>query len=240
MNRLPGPLHLFLILSVLTGCNSLNFKEFHQIRSKIIDEQMVFHAKTPTTEDWVLSYHLLTFKPERTTQRFPLILAFHGTGDEGRKYLEVWKKEALGNRVFVLAPEITFINNEVFYQWLDRIIDRYPIDRKKIFLAGVSSGALTARWMMLERPSFWKGVIFVASPDDGWVEKLDLRNFPSLLFVHGGRDKQYSLRRISGLVESLRRSGVDAQLIADSKAGHEHRPEWNARIFEWIRRRIYS
>ena len=185
-------------------------------------------------------YQLLTFEPAKADQRFPLLLVLHGTGETSRHYFELWEKEAKRRKVIVVAPAIQELNLDNFYLLVEEIARKYPVDRERILLAGVSSGALVARWLLNKRPSFWRGVILVASPTgEHWAEAADVAGFPPLLFVHGGRDPQFKLEEIAQQAEVLKERGVKTTLFSYPDAGHEQRPEWSRRIFDWMEARLY-
>ena len=213
-----------LIYLLGSGCNSLQHNQLEKSPSRLY-----------AGEFQEIPYQLLTFEPQNRDERFALVFALHGTGMNGKQYLEIWKKEAARRRVMVLAPTIEILNLEKFYALVDEISRQYPVDQKKIFLAGVSSGALLARWMLTKRPDFWKGVIFVASPtEEWWAGSVDLGGYPPILYVHGGRDKQFEINKIQHFVDYLKSKGVDTEFFPDAKAGHEHKSEWNSKIFQWI------
>ena len=157
------------------------------------------------------------------------------------EYLEVWEEEAKGRRVMVLAPDLSSavrngtMDLKLLYELVDEIASRFPVDKERMILAGVSAGALIARRMLIDRPSYkWKAVIFIASPDDPWPSYVDVKSFPSVLFVHGAYDDQFKLENIKQSVMSLKEKGVDTELIQDPEGGHEHNEEWNKEIFDWI------
>jgi len=190
---------------------------------------------------------LSTFKPTRKGQRFPLLLALHGRGGNGRDYLDVWKDEADRRHVMVLAPTRTRGYSDeaddmvAFYRLVEEIVRQYPVARDKIFLAGDSSGALVARWLVLSNPGGWKKVVFVSSPPfEQWEDLPDGGRLPPILYVHGVADNQFKIEEIAGSVETLRRRAFEAKLISYSDAGHEHRPEWNREIFDWLLGQDYS
>ena len=60
------------------------------------------------------------------------------------------------------------------------------------------------------------------------------RDFAPVVFVHGGKDNQFKLSEISQQAEILKKRGVDTTLFSYPDAGHEQRPEWSRRIFDWI------
>ncbi|MBI2167687.1 MAG: prolyl oligopeptidase family serine peptidase [Candidatus Omnitrophica bacterium] len=197
-----------------------------------------FQAKSP---DPVLgsvsvSYYLLVLKPVKARERFPLLVALHGRNGNGRDYLEVWRKEAEKRRFMVLAPNRDQpYSNEVFYGLVKEALKHYSAEKKKMYLAGVSAGALVGRWFLIARPAFWRGAVLIASPTgDQWTTEADVSRFPPVLFVHGEKDGQFPVQKIAGHVETLKSRGVRSELIQEAEGGHEHRPEWNEEIFDWI------
>ncbi|GEM_PF-3026226 len=161
----------------------------------------------------------------------------------GEEYLKIFKAEAEKGHVHVLAPtQMQGYTNEPsnlaeFYQLVDEVVQKGSADRNRVFLMGTSSGGLIARWLALNRPAFWRGVILVASPtSEAWTSQLkDSSGFPSVLFVQGGKDAQSSVEEAKRHVEILKQKGIDAELFLDPDAGHTHSPTWNQKIFDWIK-----
>ena len=200
------------------------------------------------TKSGALPYHLTHFEVAGRGEKFPLLLALHGRGGTGEEYLKIWKAEADPRRIMILAPtEVPRERTEYqeflqqFYDLVRSVTREYPVDRKRIYLAGVSSGALTARWLAVERPSFWSRVILVASPShERWTSEVRPKNFPPVLFVHGARDEQFPLQEIVEHVKTLKEKGVAADLLEYPNAGHEQRPEWTREILDWIEKHANS
>lgn len=216
----------FILLFSLTGCTSLP-------RPGQVEAQS-FGS---------LSYHLTTFPGADSAERFPLVLVLHGRGGRGEEYLQVWKSEADRRRVMVAAPTRTRgytddpADLDEFYQWVEDVSRRYPVDRERVFLAGTSAGALIARWLAVNRPSFWRGVILIASPTaESWTSRIEPSGFPPVLFVHGEKDDQFPIEEIRRHVAILKAEGVDVELFSDPQEGHTHSPRWNKAIFDWIQR----
>ena len=190
-----------------------------------------------------LSYVLLTIEPEVPDRKYPLILILHGTGDRGELYLgKYWIDEAVKNRFMILAPtwKHPYQNHpeelKDFYDLTNLIMQTYPVNKKQIFVAGISSGALIARWLIENDPHFWKGGILLAyGPPEGWSERVDAKEFPPLFWKIGEQDEQLNLSRLVESVILLRdRDKVKIQFEMDPAAGHEHKTEWNEGIFKWL------
>jgi len=179
-----------------------------------------------------------------TQKERPLLLALHGAGQTGEDEIRILQKEADKRGVILLAPTRTKgyrdepSELEEFYQWVEETARRQPIDRKRIFLTGTSSGALIARWLAVNRPSFWRGIILIASPTaESWTSQLKPAGFPPVLFVHGEKDEQFPISEIRRHVEILREKGVDVELLSDPKEGHTQSPRWNKALFDWIEKK---
>jgi len=206
-------------------------------------EPLVTGSRIKSGEIDKLPYNILTVKTDsaQPQQKFPLLLVLHGTGMDGEAYLEQWEEEAGRHHVMVVSPsrQKNYVNEEkslgIFYRLIDELSAKYPVDRRRIYIAGVSSGALIARWLVVQRPHLWKAAIFMASePFEDWMHHTDVSKLPPVLYLHGGQDPVFPAEKIREKAELLRRLGARADLLIDPEAGHEHRPEWNKIIFQWI------
>lgn len=227
---------LFFISFTLLGCSRLSQLEWGDASSQVIEGRFQAKSPDPILGPVSIPYHLLVLKPEKSRERFPLLVALHGRGGSGREYLEVWRKEAEKRRFMILAPDREqSYSHEAFQGLMEEVLKRYPANQKRRYLAGVSAGALVARWFLIERPSFWRGAVLIASPTgDSWTAEADVSRFPPVLFVHGEKDNQFPIQKIVDHVETLKNRRVRAELLRESEGGHEHRPEWNGAIFDWL------
>ncbi|MDA9101325.1 hypothetical protein N9K06_01470, partial [Omnitrophica bacterium] len=189
-----------------------------------------------------IDYDLLIYKREVPDETFPLMVALHGARGSGMDYMASWEEAAVNRRVMVLAPTRprAFHNRpedlELLYALTDEILEKYPIDRSKIYLAGVSSGALISRWMITDDPSRFKGVVFIAhnAVKESWPSRVqNLDALPPILYLQGKSDPQEKAEDTEREVEDLLSRGADVTLL-EFDGGHEHKPEWTESIFDWI------
>ena len=180
----------------------------------------------------------------KKTGPLPVLFVFHGAGGTPSEYLQLWAGEAGKRKALVLAPHnpqgrsSEEIQVELFDRLLEGVARNYPIDSSRIFLAGTSAGTLSVKWLLLNRATKIRGAIFITSnaamplakdlPPGGWRGPV--------LFVHGTEDPLYEF--IQNETAALQARGVSAELMSIPGAGHEHRPEWNAAIFDWIEKRL--
>lgn len=182
--------------------------------------------------------------PERISgETFPLLLILHGMGGTGANYLSLWREEADRRRVIVVAPtwnrayRNTAEDLEEFRRLADFVVQRYPVDSNRVYLAGLSAGGTLTEWILIHQYGSWKaGVVIAGANSPGWTRQkwISKVRFPKLLFIHGDQDKSFPSQNAVEKVNHLRASGVSAEVYRDPNAGHEHRPEWNDRIFDWL------
>ena len=187
------------------------------------------------------NYWLLSCREKTAGKKVPLLFIFHGTGGNGRAYLETWKKEAESRQWMVLSPDLDYAYGEQFAKLedytklLEEVVRQYPVDNRKIYLGSVSSGALIARRLFITEPAMWAGMILVASPNaERWTKGLDGKKYPPVLFVHGRKDEQFDYEVTVHNVQFMKSLGFDVSLIDWPDGAHEHKEEWNQAIFDWM------
>lgn len=230
-----------LFFLILSGCLASPWEKLMKEGSVIVDQNMELKSSDIPKDNRMIDYSLLVIKPEKPGEKFPLIVTLHANGSSGWEYIATWEEEAKKRRMMVVAPTLNLTtgkNDELdlrpLYWLVRRISVRFPVDRNRIFIAGVSAGGLVARWMVIKRPFLWKGVIFIASPDDPWPSHTEVKDFPSILFVHGAYDDQFKLEKIIQNVDILKQKGADVEPLQYPEGKHEHNEEWNKDIFNWI------
>ena len=94
----------------------------------------------------------------------PLVVALHGGSGHGRDFLWSWVREARGRGVLVLSPTAQGrtwsimgggdIDADSLKQAVESVAGRYPVDRTRVLLTGMSDGATYALLLGLsDRPA---------------------------------------------------------------------------------------
>ena len=181
----------------------------------IVEETEKFAAGEFTGSDDVkLVYRLLSPAPLDPRKRYPLVLVLHGAngvGNDNRKQLggfnSSWARPEIMRQfpAYILVPQ--FPNRTATYAYsadglpssapgesvdtalelLDHILATEQVDRRRVYVIGVSMGASTAWNALLLRPK----VFAAAMPVAGIPPARDTAshfNGTSLLIVHGNRD----------------------------------------------------
>ncbi len=189
-----------------------------------------------------LSYRLLTFESQDPQKNYPLLVALPGVGEDPANVFEKWYWEAEKNQVMVAvidwrnpAKGKKISEKDVEALVLDLFL-HYPIDEKKIFLAGTSAGGVMTEHLLTRDPSRWAGGIFIAYvPFSIWSIDKDLERFPSIFFAYGAKDPSGENQALALKMVEMKQKGMRLYLLVDPDAGHEHREEWNAKIFDWMK-----
>jgi predicted esterase len=217
---------------IFTGC--VHGLYWRQTGPEIISERF------STTKDRAFDYWLLTYR-ESEQKRLPLIFVLHGTGGNGEDYLAVWKEEASKRRFMVLSPtrsdvlrtQIATLTD--LRELLSQIEKKYPVDLGRVYLVGVSSGALSAWRLYSQSPEKWAGMILISAPNrDKWMKGMEGKAYPPVLFVHGKKDEQFDFNETVKNADFMKSLGFNVTLLDWPEGRHEHRPEWNAAIFDWM------
>jgi hypothetical protein len=141
----------------------------------------------PVTDEWGNAREYRLFWPSRATASTPLLVYFHGVVSPEFKSVKSLKNytgspvEETGLIPFCAEREIALLVPEARYEyrflgrlskgWLiekevdgiekiiDTVVERYPIDRGRIFLAGISAGAVLSHNLANRRPRFYSAIL---------------------------------------------------------------------------------
>lgn len=171
------------------------------------------------------------YSPDR---EWPLIVALHGASGSGREYVWTWQRLAAEHGYLVLAPKSTEITWSVLQPHIDvasvtgaidRALAAYRIDRKRVFLTGLSDGATFSYLVAFLAPEYFAGVAPIAGELSQVAEPLlrrrEGREVP-LLVVHGAHDHIFpiqTVRSTSGLLQHL---GYDIRFDELADWGHAY------------------
>jgi pimeloyl-ACP methyl ester carboxylesterase len=168
-----------------------------------------------------------TYAPERD---WPLIVALHGASGSGREYLWTWQRPAAERGYLVLAPSSADITWSVLQPpvdiasvtgALDRVLAAYRVDRRRIYLTGLSDGATFSYLLAFLAPEYFAGVAPIAGELSQVAEPLlrrrEGREVP-LLVVHGAQDHIFPIQTVRSTSDLLRHLGYDIRF--------EELPDW--------------
>jgi len=114
-----------------------------------------------------LTYSLYVPDSAQKGQPMPMIVILHGMGGKGDLTLQRWRKR-LNDEFIILAPTYpmgawwTLSAEELVLQLVRETKMRVPVDPNRIFLAGLSNGAMGAYMIGAFYPDYFAGVIPIA------------------------------------------------------------------------------
>ncbi len=228
---------LWPLLMFLGGCSFVSGRS----HLAVDHSTFVYENASVSNKSEELDYCLLSFKDAQPSETFPLVVILHGSGDNGCDYLELWKKEAKLGRFMILAPnrrrpfEDTKADRTLMNTLVERVLGSYPVDPKRLYMVGTSSGALVAQWLLADGSVHWrKGVLISSAPNEKWMKEADVSKLPPILYVHGAKDEQAKLTAVKAEAETLMKRGGSARLFVDPEGGHVQDESWNEAIISWL------
>lgn len=114
-----------------------------------------------------LTYSLYAPDSAREGKTLPMITILHGMGGRGNSTLKRWQ-ERLGDEFIILCPSYpmgawwTLSAEELVLQLIRETKTRYPVDPNRVFLAGLSNGALGTYMIGSFYPDYFAGIIPIA------------------------------------------------------------------------------
>lgn len=187
------------------------------------------------------------YVPERYDGRadWPLIVALHGGGGDGREFLWTWLREARSRGFLLLAPSSagstwSMTGPDVDAVRLERLIDwlgeRWRIDRARMLLTGLSDGATYALLRGLAPDAAFSaiaagaGVLHPANVANGNLARA--RGKPIYL-VHGALDWLFPVALARAARDALSRAGAALVYEELVDLSHAWPREENVRILDW-------
>jgi phospholipase/carboxylesterase len=126
--------------------------------------------------------------------------------------------------------------------FLDDVLPRYAVDRKRVVLLGFSQGGVMAYDLALRDPERFAGLVALSTwfPEP-LVESLAKlpghEDFP-VLVIHGTRDPTLPIERARESRESLRNLGV-AMTYREFDMGHEIRDDSMRVLLRWLEEKAF-
>lgn len=160
-------------------------------------------------------YPYALFLPESSgsDENIPLIVILHGLGGSGANTIPAWI-ERLNKKVAVLCPTYPMgawwsrPAEEMVLALIDQVRERYNIDSDRVFLAGLSNGAIGAYMIGMFYPDRFAGLIPIAgSITPRYMHFLvNLRNTP-VYMIQGAHDPIFPIqlsRRVHKILSDMK------------------------------------
>lgn len=181
-----------------------------------------------------VSINFLLYLPKDYGQKvepWPLILFLHGGGECGND-LEVVKRNGIPKIVeemedfpfIAISPQCSegtrWGNHlETLIMLLDNIIEKYNVDKKRVYLTGISMGGYGTWRLAANYPEKFDAIVPICGGGDPqWAQFL--KDTPIWVF-HGAKDDIIPISESEIMVNALRELGNNVKFTVYPEAGHD-------------------
>ena len=191
-------------------------------------EQQFEYPKNPRHSMGYLLY--LPTKYGAASEKHPLILFLHGSGERG-KNLPLVKKHGPPKLVeersdlpfIVVSPQLSldnqFFNPQAVADLLDEVVGKYQVDTDRIYVTGLSMGGGGTWHVAALQPDRFAAI----APICGWTDPRDavkLKRLP-VWTIHGDIDGAVPYMETEQMVDALRDAGGDIKFTIHHGGGHD-------------------
>jgi predicted peptidase len=191
--------------------------------------------------------YLLYLPPEYDPageRQWPLVVFLHGAGERGDEIEKVKthgppKLAAQGEHFpfIIVSPQCP---SEQWWEisdlnlLLDDLLARYPVDRDRVYLTGLSMGGFGTWEWAARNPERFAAVAPICGGGRKWWAR-SLKAVPIWAF-HGAKDQLVPLEHSQEMVDAVKLAGGDARLTIYPDAGHD---SWSMtytdpELYQWL------
>lgn len=184
--------------------------------------------------------------PKDTKSKIPLIVFLHGSGERGSN-LEIVKnhspftyKNLIKEPVAILAPqcpENTWWDTDAVYFLIKEILEKYKIDKDRIYLTGLSMGGWGTLKLAGEHPEMFAAVAAVCAPTDRvMLATVDNYKDLNIKLFHGGMDDVVLPENAFNFYQKLHPVNPKAELTIFPNDNHN---SWDStysdqKLYDWM------
>ena len=194
-----------------------------------------------------VGYDYLLYVPEGYGQEkklWPMILFLHGAGERGDD-LELLKITGLPETIekkkdlpFVVispqCPEEDWWTDESLIRLLDDVEQRYDVDKKRVYLTGLSMGGFGTWSLAAAHPGRFAAIAPICGGGEP-IATRKLKDMPVWVF-HGAKDEAVPIERSQVMVDALKKRGGNVKFTIYPEADHD---SWtatynNPELYKWF------
>ena len=233
-----------LIVSSLVSAVVLVTTLARAVELPVSPVQQQKHFERQITVTAKLDY--LLFLPQgykNSHQRWPLILFLHGSGESGTNLAKV--KVHGPPKVVESKPDFPFIlvspqsagrgwNTDSLNALLDDVMRKYRVDKRRVYLTGLSMGGYGAWALAAEHPGKFAALVPICGGGNP-ADAKKLAALPIWVF-HGAKDPTVPVQRSREMVEALKAAGGDVKFTEYPEAKHDCWTETydNPELYTWL------
>lgn len=176
----------------------------------------------------------------------PLVVALHGGHGHGRDFLWTWLRDARSRGVLLLSPtsrQRTWallgedVDAEPLRRMVEAVAERYPLDRARVLLTGMSDGATYAflRALSDDTPfTHLAPMCGVLHPSVLLGEGIKRARGRPIYLVHGALDWMFPVQAARIARDTLVEAGARLVYRELADLSHAYPREENAGVLDWL------
>ena len=172
-------------------------------------------------------------------RQYPLIWVMDPSGRDGAAGVAFWRDFATERKVILLGMDVAGVRKQST-SVIEKIIEEYPVNRRKVFVEGFSAGGAMALQAGLQKPNLFAGIVtFGCGGINGAFEKSSLPRIVehssdvALYMIAGSADGPHlAMSKIHK--QRLEEKGFAVTLVEIEGAGHGRIAKARADAGKWL------
>lgn len=194
-----------------------------------------------------LNYYLHLPAEYDKKKQWPLILFLHGISRRGK---EIKKMDTHGLvKKLEIEEDIPFIvvspqcPDGAFWEFfledlielVDEISNKYAVDKKRLYLTGLSMGGIGTWSLAIKYPNKFAAIAPICGKRDKYDDLIKIKDLPIWAF-HGAKDETIPVEKSEELIEELRKIGGNVKFTVYPEADHDSWTETysNPKLYNWF------
>lgn len=195
-----------------------------------------------TTSNDTLPYRLLKPVQQRESEKYPLVIFLHGSGERGNdnavqlKYISPLFLNTANREqypCFLLAPQCPANENWNYPDWyleprkpmstlialIDSLIALPHIDKSRVYITGLSMGGYGTWYLLTKRPELFAAAVPICGGGD--MHQAEKFSHVPIWNFHGAKDDAVPVEFSRSMIRALKAAGGSPRYTEYKKVGHE-------------------
>ena len=187
------------------------------------------HRTEHREDKWLFPF--VSYEPDCSDKKFPLILQLHGAGERGNGQDELYLVDRHGfaplakngerDCIFVMpqCPKGEFWAGRVesIIKFIEQLKNEFNVDEDRVYLTGLSMGGYGTWYTAMARPDLFAAISPLCGGGMAWNAKV--LTMPIWVF-HGADDNAVNVRNSDEMVEALKKHELDVKYTRMDGVGH--------------------
>ncbi|NOY41765.1 MAG: phospholipase [Planctomycetes bacterium] len=192
-----------------------------------------------------VSSHYLVVKPDGydESKTYPLLIFLHGRGEQGDDLAKVTihgpyeMVKKLGLEVIIVAPQSPLDERwdiDMLSAFVDAVLEKYPIDRQRVYLTGLSMGGEGAWRLAIHRPNTFAALVPICGVGPS-SQAAKISHLPTWAF-HGAKDSVVRVAGTKKMIAAMQTAGGKPRVTIYDNVGHNSwKPAYDdPELYEWL------